>query len=455
MMGLLSNLRVRFLLLVLVALLPALGLLIVSANEQRDEALATARNDARRVANLAAADQGRLIESTRQLLVVLARLPEVRGGGAVCEGLLADLLAQYPLYTNLGVIAPNGVLVCSAVPMAEPLNLADRAYFQGAVTTGDFAVGEYQVGLVTGEPGLNAGYPLRDIAGNLVGVVYAAIGLASLAEFAAEADLSEGEILTVYDRNGRVLVRRPDDGNLVGQSLVGTPVVDTILTLGSGVTEGREGDQTYLYAFSALGSAVPGNAYLSIAIPEANVVARAEQTFSDNLTRLGLVVVVVLVAAWVGGDLLVRRSTDAHKALVRSVYDAFHTGGVDLLDEVVAADFCDHDPMPDQAPGLAGLKQAVGLFRAAFPGGEMLVEELVAEGNNVVARVTLRGTHIGPFFDLPPSGLPVRADGIEVFRMAGGKIVEGWSRFAPLAPDDDDETTPVEAEPEAAAITPA
>ena len=161
------------------------------------------------------------------------------------------------------------------------------------------------------------------------------------------------------------------------------------------------------------------------------MVARAERAFSDNLTRLGLVVVVVLVAAWVGGDLLVRRNTEANKALVRRVYDAFNSGGVDLLDEAVAVEFDDHDPMPSQAPGLAGLKQAVGLFRAAFPDGEMTVDEMLADGDKVIARVTLRGTQSGEFFGQPPTGRVVTAEGIDVYRIVDGKITR---RLEPLRP---------------------
>jgi steroid delta-isomerase-like uncharacterized protein len=438
MTSLLSNLRVRFLLLVLVALLPALGLLILTANEQRDQAIDAAQVDAARLAGLAAADQQRLIEGTRQLLVVLARLPEVQGDAAACDELLADLLAQFPLYANLGVVAPDGTLVCSAVPAAGPLNLGDRAYIKGAIETKAFTVGEYQTGRITGKPSLNSGYPILDASGNLLGVVYASIDLATLGQFAAEADLEEGAILTVFDRNGTVLVRQPDEQNLVGQTLNGTPVVDRVLAEGSGVTETRENGQTYLYAYSSLSGANPGNAYVSIEIPKSQVVARAEDAFSKNLTRLGLVVVVVLVAAWVGGDLLVRRNTEANKALVRRVYDAFNSGGVDLLDEAVAIDFDDHDPMPSQAPGIAGLKQAVGLFRAAFPDGEMTVDELLADSDKVIARLTLRGTQSGEFFGHPPSGRIVTAEGIEVYRIVDGKIKEGWSRFAP--PTGDPET---------------
>ena len=429
----LASLRVRFVLLVLLALLPALGLLLYTASVQRDLAIAEAQEDARRLAGLAAADQARLVEGARQLLVILASLPELRGDAGVCGAFLADLLAEFPAYANLGVIAPDGNLTCSAVPPAGPTNLADRAYYQRAVETGGFAVGEYQIGRVTGKATLNCGYPVLDDAGRLQAVVYAALDLDWLNRFASEARLPPGAVLTVLDRQGTILVRSPDPARSVGLSVAGTPVVETILAQGTGMTEapGEDG-RPYLYAFAPLGPGAAGEAFLSIAIPRDQAVAPAERAFNESLTRLGLVAVLVLVATWVGGDLLVQRDAAANKALVRRVYDAFATGGVDLLDELVAPDFVDHDPVPGQAPGLPGLKQAVGLFRAAFPDGQLTVEELIGEGDRVVARVTLRGTQVGEFFGAPPSGQPVTAEGLETYRIADGKVVEAWSHFGPL-----------------------
>ncbi|MEA2526405.1 MAG: hypothetical protein QOF73_3632 [Thermomicrobiales bacterium] len=444
-----SNLRVRFLLLVLVAVLPALGLLIVTASEQRDAAVKDTQENARRLANLAAADQGRLIDSTRQLLTVLARLPEVRGDASTCGTLLDTIRRQFPLYANLGVIAPDGRLVCSAVSPPGPINVADRPYFQRAVETRDFAVGEYQKGRVTNTHTLNCGYPILDEAGKVVGVVYAALSLDWISQFAAQAQLPEGAVLTVIDRNGFVLVRSADPSEWLGRQLRGTPVVETILTARSGVAEGSdENGDAFLYAFAPLGGPTTADAYLSIAIPRASAEESADRTFNRSLTRLGLVLAVVLVAAWVGGDLLVRRDTEANKALVRRVYDAFDTGGVDPLDEVVAPDFVDHDPIPGQAIGLAGLKQAVGLFRAAFPDGAMTVNELVAERDRVVAQVSLYGTHAGEYAGSPPSGRFVTAEGVETFRIARGKIVEGWSWFGPLTPTDEAAAPDLEPEPD-------
>jgi steroid delta-isomerase-like uncharacterized protein len=365
---------------------------------------------------------------------VLARLPEVKAGGESCNALFADMLTQFPRYTNLGVIAPDGIVSCSGVPAQPGVYLGDRAYFQQAVATEGFVVGEYQIGRITNEPGLNCGFAIVDASGQLTGVVYAALDLDSLGQFAAQARLPEGAFLTVLDRSGRVLVRLPEQEEIVGTSLVGTPVVDTILKEGTGVTEQRDGDRTYVFAFESLRSAEQVNAYLIIALPKSDVTAPAEKRFGDNLTRLGLAVMVILIAAWVGTDLLVRQSPEAHKVLVHRYYDAFSTGGLDLLDEIVADDFVDHDPMPDQPPGLIGLKHAVGSFRSAFPDGEMVVNNLVAEGDRVVARVSMTGTHRGEYGGMKGTGQVVRSEGIEIFRIARGKIVEGWSRFVlPLA----------------------
>src|SRR6478609_4872630 len=117
----LSNLRLRFLLLVLLAVLPAVVLLLFTVREQRNVALQKGQANAQQLAGLATADQGRLIESTRQLLTVLALLPEVQTGGTACNELFATLLTQFPLYANLGVIGADGMVTCSGVPLSGPV----------------------------------------------------------------------------------------------------------------------------------------------------------------------------------------------------------------------------------------------------------------------------------------------------------------------------------------------
>lgn len=432
-----SNLRVRFLALVLVAVLPALGLLILNASEQRDAAVADTQQNARRLANLAAADQTRFIQNTRQMLTVLSRLPEVRTSSESCGAILAGLLSEFPQYANLGVVSPTGALTCSGLPFEGEIDLSDRSYVRDAIATGKFSTGVYQEGRVTGLKSLNFGLPIYENGEALLGVVYAALDLNQLSDVAAQAVPTSDAIVTVFDRNGVVLVRSEDAEEWIGQPLIGTPVVETIMLQRTGVAqEDDESGRAMLYAYAPLGSAELPDAYLTIEIPRSVAEQTATETFNRSLTRLGVVLVIILVAAWVGGDLLVSRDTDANKALVRRLYDAFDTGGVDQLDEIVAPNFIDHNPSPEQTQGLAGLKQAVGLFRAAFPDGEINIHELTAERDSVLAHVTLCGTHAGPYSGVQPSGHYVSAEGIESFRIKGGKIVEGWSWFRPLQVDE-------------------
>jgi C4-dicarboxylate-specific signal transduction histidine kinase len=195
----LSSLRIRLLLLVLLGVLPALGLTLYVSWEHERQARAAVQHDALRLAELAAADHQRLIEGARQLLAALARLPDVRQASPACPRLFADLLTQYRSYANLGVADPTGHVVCSGVPLAGPASAADRAYFQRALTTRAFAVGEYQVGRITGRAAVNFGQPILDPAGHVTGVVFAALDLGWLNEFARRAAAPPGSTFTVVD----------------------------------------------------------------------------------------------------------------------------------------------------------------------------------------------------------------------------------------------------------------
>ena len=111
-----SSLRLRLVFLVLLAVIPALGLMLYTNLEQRRLATVQAQEDAQRLARLAATQQQQLIEGARQLLIALAQLREVRGSdAAACNTLMTSLLKQYPLYANLGVIELDGDVFCNAI----------------------------------------------------------------------------------------------------------------------------------------------------------------------------------------------------------------------------------------------------------------------------------------------------------------------------------------------------
>ncbi len=119
-------------------------------------------------------------------------------------------------------------------------------------------------------------------------------------------------------------------------------------------------------------------------------------------------------------------STEQNKAIDRRVYEEVWNGGsLAVIDELVAANYVDHDPQPTGAlEGLAGLKQSVTMYRSAFPDVHFTVEDQIAEGDLLVTRWTARGTHQGPLMGIPPTGKQAMVTGISITRVASGKVVE-------------------------------
>jgi len=129
-----------------------------------------------------------------------------------------------------------------------------------------------------------------------------------------------------------------------------------------------------------------------------------------------------------GGD-----AQAANVAIARRFFEAWVGGDAAALDEVVAPDYVFHDPAdPDTPPGPAGAKAMAAGFRAAFADMRPVEEDYVAGGDKVVYRWRLRATHRGAFAGVPPTGRAVELSGIEIVRLAGGRIVEHWDEIDAL-----------------------
>ncbi len=122
-------------------------------------------------------------------------------------------------------------------------------------------------------------------------------------------------------------------------------------------------------------------------------------------------------------------SIEENKAIVRRFEEVFNEKRVDRADEFVAQDYIDHAALPGQAPGLEGAKQKWAMFIAATPDMRVLIEDMVAEGDKVVARWTYEGTHHGELLGIPPTGKRFRTSGISIYRLAKGKVAEVWEEF--------------------------
>jgi steroid delta-isomerase-like uncharacterized protein len=119
-----------------------------------------------------------------------------------------------------------------------------------------------------------------------------------------------------------------------------------------------------------------------------------------------------------------------NKALFKRFHEAANTGDFDFLaktiDEVVAPDAVIRTPLPIEATGADALKQIWAMLLRIYPDIHLTVEDLIGEGDKVVGRTTVTGTHQGEFMGVAPTGKSVTYNEMFTFRIADGRVVETW-----------------------------
>ena len=126
-------------------------------------------------------------------------------------------------------------------------------------------------------------------------------------------------------------------------------------------------------------------------------------------------------------------SVSANMAIVTRLWDDIYSNGeVDLVDEVMANEYLNHDLLPGEEPGAEGVRQFVLNLRSAFPDLRFAVEQMVAKDDMVVTRWLATGTHEGDFLAIPASGRRMSATGMTMHRLEDGVIVEGWTNWDAL-----------------------
>jgi steroid delta-isomerase-like uncharacterized protein len=116
-----------------------------------------------------------------------------------------------------------------------------------------------------------------------------------------------------------------------------------------------------------------------------------------------------------------------NKAVLRRFYREFWSAGRhEVIDELLSDDYVDHQPLPGSPSGKSGFAALLTTWRTGFPDMQEEVQDLIAEGDKVVGRFTMSGTHTGEFLGLAPTGRRVSMTGIDVVRIRDGRIVEFW-----------------------------
>jgi predicted ester cyclase len=119
-------------------------------------------------------------------------------------------------------------------------------------------------------------------------------------------------------------------------------------------------------------------------------------------------------------------SIEENKKIVHRYQEIYNRNDLDALSEVVSEDLLTPKIMPGIPTGIEGAKAAHRIMLAGFPDYQTIIDDLLAEGDKVAARITMSGTNTGSFMGIPPTGKRVSFTGIYIARIANGKIVEHW-----------------------------
>lgn len=366
----LSPLRVRLLLLVLLAWLPMVVLVVASSLAERARAMTSARQDLMRIVRTLAHRQQEHIDATRQLLGQVSAARDL-GPDHVerVQSLCSLILGIEKAYADVGVADVQGRVFASGRP--EPL-LADcreRKFFQEVLANRKFVDSDYALTPRGRRPVLFMAQPVLGRENQLEAVIFAALRLDWICEYAPHIDLLEHSTLTVVDRQNQMLLRYPDsDKQWLRAMQTGRSTLEPLRLQskeGAEQIRGPDGIET-VHVYTAL-STTGGfaDAWTVASIPAAEVFSEARLLLVIHLAFLGFIGVLALGAAWFGGDVFVLQP-------VKSLAAATH--------RIRSGQF-DVQPCPKHAPAeLAELAQDFGIMARSL-------EQRIAEREQAEAQL--------------------------------------------------------------------
>jgi diguanylate cyclase len=304
-----STLQRRLLLLVGLSLLPFAIFMFYSAWQLRESGLESSRSEVLTVSRLIARDISQVAGHTEQLLGALAAVAAGNGIAGSVDALcrrLGMLIDSNPRYVQGIVASPSGEMQCSARPIAGPLNLSDRPYFQRMLDRRAFAFSGLIRSRADGHPTMVGAYPLLDSHG-LRGALLLSIDLDWLRELMAQTRLPGGAVVSLVDGSGQIVARFPN-----GDQYVGRPVPDRerFLTAIAGAQEGVDEARGHdavdrVVAFARVPGFVDEAMYVRVGIPKDLADAQSLQLLTAGLVLLVLVTAIALLVARVASKRLV------------------------------------------------------------------------------------------------------------------------------------------------------
>jgi signal transduction histidine kinase/ActR/RegA family two-component response regulator len=329
-----TQLRTHLLLLVLCAMVPAMGLAIYVNFEQRETGAKNVSREALWAAHSASLQTGMIFEKTRHLLREIAKHSEIRQAAQpASDEFLRLLLRENPIFETLAVADIHGNFVANARKSSRH-NISDRAYFQRVVRFRTFQVGEHSFSRTTGQRTLHVAYPIIGADGLPEFVIVAALDLNFFDKLREEiAHLPSGATLTIADRHGTILYRHPYQEEYLGNPLPGNSWLymsrwsDPEGTFTDTGVDKRE----RIYAFHRLDlTDQKGDIYVRIGIPSETAYSEANEIMLRQMTILALVCIVALMLTHLIGNKLILDRVRRLMSAVRQIADGDLTSRADM-----------------------------------------------------------------------------------------------------------------------------
>jgi diguanylate cyclase (GGDEF)-like protein len=299
------SIRARLLVLALIAVIPLMvgHARLIEAN--RTERIAAATEEASALTRQGRQAQQQVVVAVKSVVQVVARAYATLPSSAEsCGRFLAGATSDAPWISGLSIVGANGRIVCSTAPNSIGLDVSDRPYFQQAIGTKSFIVGEQAVGRSRGGVGLVAAMPTLTEDGSVTGIITAGFELQWIERIAAEVVRRPGAMMLVLDDAGTVLAAQPGRDKWLRKRLE-TNLLQDMRAREEGIAavEGPDGVRRS-FGFARLPDT---NAFLAVGLDEAEMLRRVDREIRMAYIQFAAIGAFVLFGVWFGGEQTVVR----------------------------------------------------------------------------------------------------------------------------------------------------
>ena len=297
-----GSLRLRLMLLVVLAVIPAVALLVHSDLQRRQRNVERARAQVLEAAHQASRSEDRAIGQARQILQTLSHIPPIlQQDSAKCREILVKLKRDSKGYSTFLAITTDGLTFATSSEEEKVTKVADRSWFKSVLQSGQFVVGDYIVSRVTGKPVLPLGFPLKDENGKVVTVLGVGMQTDYLIELLEQTQLPADAHLVVIDTKGVILAHNPPEPEIIGKPIFEREIAENIGSLKEGIFEGPDAHgERRLYGFTRLGNESSA-LYVIFSIPVNDIYAEPNAALLRDLSLAGLAALLALLVSWFVG----------------------------------------------------------------------------------------------------------------------------------------------------------